>query len=337
MPLTIQSNVDLSNYNTMAVPAKASHLVEVHSIAELGCAVDYAQKSQLPILILGQGSNTLFVDDFDGLIIVNRVLGIESIVKDQSVSLKVASGENWHQLVEHCLQNQWYGLENLALIPGLVGASPIQNIGAYGVELKDVLESVEYYDIATKQFIELTVDECQFGYRDSIFKHQLKDKVIITAINLKLSLIAEPKITYPALVAALAEVEQITPQHVFDAVCQLRQQKLPNPDTVPNLGSFFKNPIVDKSTVEALQNQYPEIPVYPFNQDFKLSAAWLIDYAGWKDKQLDGVKVYQKQALVLTNPQKQSGTAVFKAAQAIQADILEKFGISLIIEPTVVS
>lgn len=321
----------------MAVPAKASHLVKVGSIDELRQAVDFANDKALPILVLGQGSNTLFVNDFDGLVIVNRLLGIDASIEERTISLKVASGENWHQLVEYSLQHDWFGLENLALIPGLVGASPIQNIGAYGVELKDVLESVEYFDLGSQKIKQLTAEECQFGYRDSIFKHQLKDKVIITAVKLKLQQVAEINISYPALQNALAGIDQPTPHDMFNAVCELRQQKLPSPSEIPNLGSFFKNPIVDTETVAVLQKQFSDIPVYPFGKAHKLSAAWLIDQAGWKEKQLNGVKVYQKQALVLTNPEHQSGQIVYKAAQAIQADIFEKFGIALIIEPTVVS
>jgi len=332
--MLIQHNVSLQPYNSMAIDAKAASLTEVNSIEELELALNYAEQHNLQPLVLGEGSNTLFKCDYPGLVILNRLLGINllSETSDQ-VMVKVAAGENWHQFVTHSIKQGWFGLENLALIPGLVGAAPMQNIGAYGVELKDTLFEVEYLDIETRQLLTRSNQQCEFAYRESCFKHELCGKVVITAVTFELSKRAEVNITYPAL-ANQFDVEP-TPQKVFDAVCQIRSAKLPLPDSIPNTGSFFKNPVIGLNQHEDLLKRYPDLISYQVDGGYKLAAGWLIEKAGWKNKSIDGVTVSHTQALVLINPEKRPGQSVIKCAQQIQEDIYKLFDVRLEIEPRI--
>lgn len=321
----------------MGVAARASHLLVVDYLQELREALAYARENSLKILVLGQGSNTVFTGDFDGLVLLNRLCGIE-VVEDaeECVIIKAEAGEVWHDFVATCMERYWFGLENLALIPGLVGAAPMQNIGAYGVELSDSLLTVEYIDSTTGKLITLDNAQCKFGYRDSIFKHELADRAIITAITLRLSKQPKPNLSYPSLAAALERIDDPSPQLVFDTVCWIRKQKLPMPDAIPNSGSFFKNPLVDASKHDELKQKYPQLVSFPAGEKFKIAAAWLIEQSGWKNKQIEQVRVHQQQALVITNPDGASGEAVVNYARAIQEDITEKFEINLEIEPQLI-
>lgn len=359
--MRIQFDASLQDLNTMAVPATAKSLVSVSDLDDLRAALKYAREESLGVLVLGEGSNTVFTQDFPGLIILNRLMGMQLVEDSQeSVSIKVSSGENWHQIVEATLENNWFGLENLALIPGLVGAAPIQNIGAYGVELKDHLIDVEYMDISSGDTRLLKCAECRFAYRDSVFKHELAGKTVITAITLKLSKSANPVLNYPALVqkinsmsvpdSALIEnslassnvmelpSSAVNPsaRQVFDAVCAIRRAKLPMPSELPNTGSFFKNPIISKEHYLRLHEKYPDIVSYKLGPEHKLAAAWLIEKAGWKDKEIEGVRVHRDQALVITNPLKASGKAVYRYAHAIKDSVEELFGVALEIEPQLI-
>lgn len=320
----------------MAVPAVASELTTVSSESELKQALQYAQQRGIPSLIIGGGSNTLFKQDYRGLVIHNRILGIDLLEQSASdVVVRVAAGENWHEWVAHCLAHEWFGLENLALIPGLVGAAPMQNIGAYGVELKDTVHTVEYLDSENCEPHCLTNSECQFDYRDSIFKHALAGQATITQVNFRLSKRFSPELSYPALSQVLQAKHQPTARDVFDAVCALRNQKLPLPSTIPNSGSFFKNPIVSPAQLAELHVQYPDIVSFEHGDNIKLAAAWMIEHAGWKNRQFDGVSVHQQQALVVTNPNKRPGSSVLHLAKQIQTDIKQKFMVELEFEPQV--
>jgi len=332
---SIQVDVPLQQYNTLAIPAKAAFLSRCTTANQIRQCLSFAADKGLAPLVLGEGSNTVFANDIDGLVILNRLAGIEVLNdNEQTVTVKVAAGENWHDFVKYALKQSWFGLENLALIPGLVGAAPIQNIGAYGVEVKDTIESVELIDIASLETRELSNSECQFDYRDSIFKNDLRDRCIITSVVFRLTKLANSNISYPALASSVPQ--SASPQDVFDAVCDIRSSKLPMPDDLPNAGSFFKNPIVDEQQHLALTERFPALVSYPISDGgAKLAAGWMIDQRGWKSKSVGGVYMHREQALVLINPNMKSGQAVLSLAGEIQADIERYYGVSLEVEPRV--
>ncbi len=352
MTLNFTFDAPLVKLNSLAVPAKCKALVEVNSAEQMITALQHAKNETWAVLILGEGSNVLFTEDYPGLVILNRIKGIEVLEDcDDSVVLRVGSGENWHGLVETTVNNDWFGLENLALIPGLVGAAPVQNIGAYGCELKDTLVSVSYLNLLDQKLVELDRQQCQFSYRDSIFKKTLAGKVAITSVVLKLSKTARPNISYPSLAKALEGIDNPTLKSVFDAVCEIRLSKLPSPSHIPNAGSFFKNPIVDLNLYQELKRNYPQLPAFfvpPHSinadavnldareQKVKLPAAWLIEQAGWKGKSIGRVTVHQSQALVIINPERADGEAVLRFARAVQKDINDKFSVQLEIEPQII-
>jgi UDP-N-acetylmuramate dehydrogenase len=330
---------NLQKFNTLAVPAHASFFVSVKNDEELREALVFARTEKLPLLLLGGGSNIVLRDDFPGLVIHIKSQGKEVVGEDDDyVWLKVAAGENWHQLVEYSLANAFYGLENLSLIPGSVGAAPIQNIGAYGVEIRELLVELTALDIGSGLLVTFTNDSCQFGYRDSIFKNALKDRYVITSVTLRLHKNPRVNVTYPALKAVLADLpeEEITPERVSRAVVAVRTNKLPDPAEIPNVGSFFKNPIIPRDAYEALQLHHPDVVAYDAGEGkAKLAAAWLIDRAGWRGKEAEGAAVHKDQALVLTNPHKNSGSAVLMLAELIKQSVLDQFGVQLEMEPRV--
>lgn len=330
--LNIDQNVDLQSLNTLAIPAKAAYCASCQSVDDLQQCVEFANKRELAILVLGEGSNTVFTKDYPGLVILNRLCGITVESQDErQIEIRVSAGEGWHHLVEYCIVHGWFGLENLALIPGLVGASPIQNIGAYGVEVGDLITSVDVLELESGEIRTLTNKECEFGYRDSVFKHELADKMIITAVSLRLSKVPNCNLSYPALSSELGS--DASPKQVFEKVCQLRAAKLPNPEAIPNAGSFFKNPVVSCMEYNSLLMDHHDLIGFKHGAGYKLAAAWLIERRGWKDKSIDGVKVHQQQALVMTNPERREGSRVLRLAHAIQEDIKKGFGVSLEIEP----
>lgn len=333
------SDVSLEAYNTLAVPARARHFVSLEDEQHLDCALAFARAQSLPVLALGGGSNIVLRADYPGLVIHLNWRG-RQVVREtkEHVWLKVAAGENWHQLVEFCLQQQYWGLENLSLIPGNVGAAPIQNIGAYGVELKDVFAELEAVEIGSGERATFNREQCDFGYRDSVFKRDLRNRYIITSVTLKLNRVPHLILSYPALRDALAEqpLAEVTPLDVSRAVCAIRQAKLPDPAFIPNVGSFFKNPVVDVQTFLRLQHQHPGLISYPVDElQVKLAAAWLIERAGWKGFVQGKVAVHKEQALVLTNPGRGYGHEVLELAQRIQDSIAKEFGISLEMEPQI--
>lgn len=312
----------------------------VNSVDELQQAVATARQQDHAIVVLGGGSNILFVQDFDGLVIHIAINGLTArALPGEKVQLQVGAGENWHELVMYCLNKNYYGLENMALIPGSVGAAPIQNIGAYGIELGQFLTRVEVLDIVSGELKSLTREACELGYRDSIFKHQLRDQVIVTQVSLQLSTRAAPHTGYGALQEELEQRGQSsspTPQDVAEAVMDIRRRKLPDPARLPNAGSFFKNPILSRQQFLDIQAVYGDVPGFdqPDNPDVvKVPAAWLLDKLGWKGRRQGTAGVHDQQAVVIVNFGQASGTDILAVANAMQQSVLETFGISL--EPEV--
>lgn len=338
MPLYLP-HFNLQDYNTLASPVFAHCFVSVHNEDELRDALLYAKKENLPLLILGGGSNIVLRDDFPGLVIHIQLFG-KQIERDHAdcVYVKAAAGENWQDLVEFCLDYHCWGLENLSLIPGTVGAAPIQNIGAYGVELKDVFSELTAINIQSGLPVTFTLDGCQFGYRDSIFKGALKDQYVITSVTLKLNKHPSVQTRYPALQQELAvySADDITPQLISDCVCDIRRRKLPDPHDIPNVGSFFKNPLVSIAHLQRIQQTFADVVFYPVDDtQVKLPAGWLIERAGWKGVSEEGVAVHAHQALVLINPNRLRGDVVLQLADKIVASVQKTFGVELEQEPRV--
>lgn len=335
--LDLFTNQNLQTLNTLAVPCIAGNYLRVSTVDEVKQALQIAKELNLPQLILGGGSNLILPDMFPGLIIHITIAGMEVVDEtEEHVWIKVGAGENWHDLVEHCLNFHYWGIENLALIPGTVGAAPIQNIGAYGVELDTVFEELNAVEKQSQIEVTFDRDGCQFGYRDSIFKNDMRDRYIVTHVTFKLNKTPAVCIKYPALKEALSQYpsDEISPRLVADTIIKIRQEKLPNPEEIPNVGSFFKNPIVDENKVTELLKRFPDLVKFPMeNGLYKLAAAWLIDQAGWKGKEEYGVGVHSKQALVVVNPGKKSGQQVLELAQKIKTSVEQQFGVVLEIEP----
>jgi len=336
--LEIGCQISLQQLNTLALPGRAEYFCRVADGAELREALAFARSHRLKVTVLGGGSNVVLDGDVPGLVVAMANLGVELVDETpESVTLRVAAGENWHQLVASTVAQRWYGLENLALIPGCVGAAPIQNIGAYGVELADVLHGVEVMDIASGESRTLGVGDCQLGYRDSAFKHKLKGRLVVVAVQITLSKVAKVNLGYAELAQALAAVAEPTPEDVFAAVCQLRRAKLPDPAQIANVGSFFKNPILAADAGRALVARFADIPRYPqADGSVKFPAAWLIDRAGWKGVRVGPVGVHQRQALVLVHFGGGSGGDVLALAADIARDVAEKYGVALELEPVVI-
>ncbi len=285
-------------------------------------------------LILGGGSNVLFINDFfDGLVIKIEIKGIAVLEEtDQAVLLEVGAGEVWHDLVVHTIEKGYSGLENLSLIPGTVGAAPMQNIGAYGVEIKETFDSLEALLLESGESRRFTNEECRFGYRESVFKHELKGKYIITSVRFKLSKKPVFHTSYGAIQDTLREmgVDELSVKAISEAVCHIRRSKLPDPAQIGNAGSFFKNPEIPKAQYEALKAQYPQIPGYITSQDYvKVPAGWLIEQCGWKGKTIGETGVHKLQALVLVNYGKAKGQEIKALSEEVQKSVYERFGIQL--------
>ena len=333
--MRFSENASLQTRNTFAITAKARFLADVYDEGQLAALLNTVTAKHLKVLILGGGSNMLLSQDFDGLVICPQLFGVHCISEDDNqVIVEAAAGENWHQFVQYCLTQGWYGLENLSLIAGSVGAAPVQNIGAYGVELKDNFVSLRAIHRQTATVREFSLAECQFGYRDSVFKGRLKDQYIITAVRFRLSKIAKVSVQYGDIRQELTSkgIDSPTPQQVAQAVIAIRQRKLPNPEQIGNAGSFFKNPVISQTQFESLKQQYPHIIAYPQQQDVKLAAGWLIEQAGWKGQSLGQAGVYEKQALVLVNRGSVTGQEVMALAKTIQQSVYDKFGVCLEVE-----
>lgn len=330
--MQIQTQVQLKPFNTLSLDAVASHYCKIQSDDDLIQALDFAKQQQLNILILSGGSNMLLPEQIHALVLHMDIQGIELLDADDQVQcLRVGAGQSWHDFVLWTTQQGFYGLQNLALIPGLVGASPVQNIGAYGVEVGEFIESVEVYDRENHSFSSIKAADCDFAYRHSIFKDH-PGRYIITHVIFRLLKQPELKLNYGDLKTAVGEEQ--TPENLERQVIQIRQSKLPDPKEYPNVGSFFKNPVVDLQFFDQIAQQFPNLPHYPQpNNQVKMAAGWLIDQSGWKGKQLGSVGMFHKQALVLVNYANASLKDVRATYQAVQADVQEKFGVLLEPEP----
>ncbi len=329
MVLNFQKNISLLPYNTFGINVKSKKFIGIENTLELIKVLN--QNKEEKILILGGGSNLLLTQDFEGLVIKMENRGIKIVQEDnQSASVKVAAGENWHDFVMWCLNNNLGGVENLALIPGSVGAAPIQNIGAYGVELEEVFESCEALFLNNNEIKTFTKSDCKFGYRNSIFKNNLKGKCIICSVNFRLK---KPPHNINTFYLGLSEKltsDNPSIQSIAQAVIEIRSAKLPNPNQIKNSGSFFKNPLLSAKQFKALQNQYFEMPNYPDQEGkIKIPAAWLIDTLGYKGYREKDVGVHENQALVLVNYGNASGAEIKKLALEIKSKVLKTFGIDL--------
>lgn len=339
MSLPIETDVPLRALNTFGVDATARRLVRVRSARDVRLLVDHPELGRAPKCVLGGGSNLLFTQDVDAVVVKVEIAGMRVLEDDaHSTLIEVGAGESWHGVVEWTLDQGYAGLENLALIPGTAGAAPVQNIGAYGLELADRLESVDVVDFVTGRSATLPAAHCRLGYRDSVFKRELAGKSVITAIRLRL-----PKPWAP--VTGYADVQRWlqrhnltdpSPREVFDAVCAIRQSKLPDPSKLGNAGSFFKNPVVNRTIRNEILEEHPDIVSYPLEDGtYKLAAAWMIAACGWKGQSLGRAGVHEQQPLVLVNRGGASGTDILALAQAVQDSVQQKFGLRLEPEPVI--
>jgi UDP-N-acetylmuramate dehydrogenase len=324
--MKIIDNCPLKERHTFGMDVKADRLIEFANEDELKSALTGAVK---PLLFMGGGSNLLFLNNFAGTVFHSVIDDIDIVAEDDnSISLRVGSGVVWDDFVAYCVEKGWWGVENLSLIPGEVGASAVQNIGAYGVEVKDVLQSIEAISVDDLSKRIFTNDECNYGYRDSIFKNSLKGKYVITYVTYRLSKTANPNIGYGALKSVLSENPSL--KEIRDAIIAVRNSKLPDPKVYGNAGSFFMNPVIPIEQFVALQSRYPDIPSYPALDGYiKVPAGWLIEKSGWKGKSLGNAAVYEKQALVLINRGGATGMEIKHLADTVIADVKEIFGITL--------
>ena len=337
--INIKTNISLKPYNTFGIDVQAKRFVSVNSIIEIKEILNLKED----LFLIGGGSNMLLLNDIERLVVHINTKGKEILKKDKThIWVKVAGGENWHDFVTWCVENDYGGIENLANIPGNVGTSPIQNIGAYGVEVKNVIESVHAINIESGNKKTFSNQDCQFGYRDSIFKRALKGVYLITDVTFRLTLAKHQiKADYGAIQSKLKnnQIKIPTIKNVKNAIIEIREEKLPDPKKIGNSGSFFKNPIIKKDVFLTLQIKYPMIPNYPVKTNtevVKLAAGWLIDQCGFKGKRIGDAGVHKNQALVLVNYGKATGVGILALAQIIQDKVHDKFGIILEIEVNII-
>lgn len=324
--------ISLKPFNTFALSAQARHLVTAETPEMLVQTWQQAMAKEQPLLLLGEGSNVLFLENFTGTVLLNRIKGIDLTETEQAWHLHAGAGESWHRLVCYSLEQGIGGLENLALIPGCVGSAPIQNIGAYGVELEKVCAYVDLLNMQTGVTVRLAAADCEFGYRESIFKHRYRHGYAIIAVGLCLPKRWTPVLSYGDLI--LLDPQTATPHQIFDSVCAMRRSKLPDPKETGNAGSFFKNPVVDAQTAQVITAQYPQAPCYPLpDGQVKLAAGWLIDQCRLKGYRIGGAAVHQRQALVLINQQNASGEDIVALARYVRLQVADKFNVWL--EPEV--
>jgi UDP-N-acetylmuramate dehydrogenase len=338
--MQIESGVSLKPYNTFGLPAVAQSLVRIKGDADVRRVVDHPELGRAPKFILGGGSNIILTRDMPAVVLKVEVTGMR-LVEERADAwiVEAGAGESWHALVDWTLAQGWPGLENLALIPGTVGAAPVQNIGAYGLELKDRFESLDAVDLVTGRSVTLGPQICAFGYRDSVFKHSLAGRTLITRVRLRLPRPWQPVLGYLDIERKMREagVSNPSPRQVFDWVCAIRRAKLPDPAVIGNAGSFFKNPVVTPEQCRDIIGRDPEIVHYPMpDGSVKLAAGWMIDACGWKGKAVGQAAVYERQALVLVNRGGAIGSEVMTLARAIQESVYGRFGIRLEPEPVVV-
>ena len=336
--IEIKKDFPLKYKNTFGVDVKAHFYVETSIVDKISFSLNYASYYNLPVMVLGGGSNILFTHDYKGLIIHPTISGIEVIedVSDYFI-VKVGAGVVWDNLVEWSVKRGMGGLENLSYIPGNVGASPIQNIGAYGVEAKDTIAKVEGVNLITRKSFELNNTECNFDYRNSIFKNELKDKIIITYVYFKLSKKPALVTHYGNIDDEINKIGEKNIENVRQAVINIRKQKLPEPSELGNAGSFFKNPMVSMTVFESIKMRFENVPSYPsVNDQVKIPAGWLIEQCGWKGKQVGNCGVHKNQALVIVNYGKATGKEILSLASQIQKSVVDQFGINLEMEVNIV-
>ncbi len=342
--IKILKNYDLTRLNTFGIKAQAKFFVEVESEADIPALFNSSDFKNNQRFFLGGGSNTLFTKDFDGLVILNNLKGMEILEENNNdVLVRAMGGENWHDLVLFTVEHGLWGIENLSLVPGSVGAAPMQNIGAYGAELKNTLESIEAYDVQTGEKRIFKKEECNFGYRDSIFKNEVKGQYFISAINLKLSKVPKPNVSYKILQKYLEEnkITDLSLKNISEAVSEIRRSKLPDPKVIGNAGSFFKNLFVSKEKIEKLLEQYPDMPTFAEENErgdgvIKISSAWLIEQCNWKGKRVGNAGVHERQALVLVNHGGATGQEILNLAQNIIDSVEQKFGLRLAPEVNII-
>jgi UDP-N-acetylmuramate dehydrogenase len=329
----IKETISLKPYNTFGLEARAKYFAIFRSVEDLKELLQYQRFKKEKKLFLGGGSNILLMNDFDGLVLKNEIKGIETITEiDDKIVLKVGGGEGWHSFVIETIARNLSGIENLSLIPGTVGAAPMQNIGAYGVEIKDVFMGLEALNLETLEIETFNKSQCNFGYRESYFKHEGKGKYVILYVSFELSKKPIFNVSYGAIKDTLDQmgVIDLSVKAISDAVISIRKSKLPDPAEIGNSGSFFKNPEIEKSLYESVKQLYPDIPCYPIDENtVKVPAGWLIEQAGWKGKRIGNIGVHTKQALVLVNYGGGKGQEIANLAYEIQNSVFSKFGIKI--------
>ena len=337
--MRLQENVSLKPYNTFGLDVTARYFTRFSSLSELE-QINMLRAPRQNLFILGGGSNILLTKDFDGLVLKNEVIGIEVVDEDANhIYVKAGAGVNWHQFVLHCLEHNYAGIENLSLIPGNVGASPMQNIGAYGVEVKDVFHQLEAYHLHEQITRTFTLEECRFGYRESVFKRELKNQYVITSVTYRLNKVPRFNTSYGAIQQELEKmgVTELSIRSISQAVINIRTSKLPDPQVVGNAGSFFKNPQIPNTQFEELKKEFPNIVAFPVDASHsKLAAGWLIEQCGWKGFRRGDAGCYPKQALVLVNYGKAKGEDIFQLSEEIIESVKTKFGVALEREVNVV-
>jgi UDP-N-acetylmuramate dehydrogenase len=333
--MQIQHNISLKKYNTFSIAASAAAFAAFSTPGELAALLDQFRAQQ--ILLLGGGSNVLLTGDVAGAVLKNEIMGIEKTGEDaEFVDIKCGGGENWHKLVMYCVAHQWAGVENLALIPGSTGAGPIQNIGAYGVELKDVFYELEAWHRGERRIVTFSGSDCGFGYRDSVFKRKYRDQFVILNVSFRLRRIPVYHTGYGAIREELEKsgVQDLSIAAIADAVCRIRRSKLPDPAQIGNAGSFFKNPAIPRAQYQELQDKFPGMAAYPQENDtVKIAAGWMIEQCGWKGYREGDTGCHPKQALVLVNYGHATGEQVLQLARKISDSVMDKFGVR--IEPEV--
>lgn len=330
--MTIKENVSLKELNTFGVLAKARYFTDINSEGDLSELFADEKLRHVPKLILGGGSNMLFTRDFDGLVIHMNIQGIRNRVEGDEVYVTAGGGEVWNDLVNYAVDNEFSGMENMSLIPGSVGASPVQNIGAYGVELMDIFHSCRAFEISSGTIRTFTKEECKFSYRDSVFKSAYKGHYIITEVTFKLSKTFSPNVSYGAIQQELEKRNILNPKikDISSVVSHIRVSKLPDPKTIGNAGSFFKNPVIPVGKFVQLQSNFPDIVYYPASEGFiKLAAGWLIEQCGWKGKVSGNTGTWKNQALVIVNIGEATGTEIYKFSEVIILSVKNRFDITL--------
>ncbi len=330
--MRLEENISLKQYTTFGCNETGRYFTNIKKTEEVIEAITWCKEKQLPYLVLGTGSNILFTKPFEGLILKMGIIGINKTNETATeVFLSVGAGENWHHFVSYCVQKGWGGIENLSLIPGTVGASPIQNIGAYGVEVQESIESVTALDTQTNHWVTLSNSECTFGYRNSLFKKE-KNRYLITAVQFILKKQPQLRTEYGSIKEILHEKNIKNPSlaDLSNAIVQIRTSKLPDPSQLGNAGSFFKNPSLSKTNFEELKNNFPELIAYPISDDtYKLAAGWLIENCGWKGARKGNVGCYDKQSLVIVNYGQATGKEIYDFSEEIIQSVLTKFNIVL--------